>query len=67
MGYRDENFVEYDMDSDDAAWLEGINSDQDRLPPVRFELMIWRLETANAASIDRFFNVAGLSTCAWLY
>ena len=32
---------------------------QDRLPPARFELMIWRLETTNAAAIDRTFAAAG--------
>lgn len=61
VGYRDDNFVEYDMDAEDDAWLAAINGDQDRLPPPRFELMIWRLETANALAIDRTFAAAGMS------
>ena len=37
--------------------------EQDRLPPARFELMIWRLETTNAAAIDRTFAAAGAYAC----
>jgi len=60
LGYKDDNLVEYDMDAEDDKWLAAINGDQDRLPPARFELMIWRLETSNAAAIERTFAAAGV-------
>lgn len=51
------------MDAEDDAWVAAVNGDQDRLPPGRFELMIWRLETTNAAAIDRTFAAAGATCC----
>ena len=62
VGHRDEKFVEYDMDLQDIAWLEKFNQGQDRLPPRRFELLIWRLEMANAEANDRHSAANGM-TC----
>lgn len=53
VGHRDESFVEYDMDEADWRWLNKFNQGQDRLPPRRFELLIWRLELVNADANDQ--------------
>lgn len=58
-GHADPTFVEYDLDGQDEAWLEKLNRGQDRLPLDRFEFMIWRLETTNAAAIERTLTAAG--------
>ncbi|KAK9843485.1 hypothetical protein WJX81_005242 [Elliptochloris bilobata] len=59
LGYLDERFVEYDLDSEDERWLEGFNRGQDRLPPRRLEYLLWRLEVANAEATDRALSGAG--------
>jgi len=59
VGYLDERFVEYDLDSEDERWLGALNGGQDRLPPRRLESLIWRLELANAEATDRALAGAG--------
>lgn len=59
MGYLDERFVEYDLDSEDERWLDGFNAGQDRLTPRRLEYLLWRLELANAEATDRALSGAG--------
>ena len=59
FGHKDENFVEYDLDENDREWLENFNKGQDRLPPRRFELLIWRLELINAEANERHSTAAG--------
>lgn len=59
MGHKDDNFVEYDMDEADIKWLQNFNQGQDRLPPRRFELLIWRLELVNAEANDRHSAATG--------
>ena len=59
IGYHDERFIEYDLDEEDAEWLDGLNRGQDRLPPRRMELLMWRLEVANAEATDRALAAAG--------
>ena len=51
--------VEYDLDTEDEEWLKGLNRGQDRLPVKRLELLIWRLEVANAEYTDRALATAG--------
>ncbi|KAK9795202.1 hypothetical protein WJX73_007747 [Symbiochloris irregularis] len=63
LGYLDEKFIEYDLDAADKAWLEAnINKGQNRLPPRRFEMLLWRLELANAAATERTLSAAGASS-----
>ena len=61
VGYDDPGFVEYDLDVEDEHWLKDFNGNQERLSPEKFELMIWKLELANAAATDRAFAFAGAS------
>ena len=59
MGYYDDRFIEYDLDASDRAWLQDLNQGQNRLPPRRFELLLWKLELANAAATERTLAAAG--------
>ena len=59
VGYYDERFIEYDLDAEDERWLEAFNRGQRRLPQRRFELLLWRLETANAEATDAALAAAG--------
>ena len=59
IGYADDSFIEYDLDAVDKAWLETFNRGQNRLPSRRFELLLWRLELANAAATERTLGAAG--------
>ena len=59
MGPQEEGVIEYDADSEDDKWLERINRGQDRLSHQKFELMIWKLELANAAANERTLSAAG--------
>ncbi|CAL8467691.1 g7229 [Coccomyxa elongata] len=60
IGYHDERFIEYDLDKEDEEWLEAFNRGQeDRLPARRMELLMWRLECANAEATDRALAAAG--------
>ena len=59
VGYYDERFIEYDLDAEDEAWLEAFNRGQRRLPQRRFDLLLWRLETANAEATDAALAAAG--------
>lgn len=54
--------MEYDVDTDDDRWLENINRGQDRLSHQKFELMISKLEHANAKANDRTLSAAGEGT-----
>jgi len=58
----EETTVEYDVDTDDDRWLENINRGQDRLSHQKFELMISKLEHANAKANDRTLSAAGEGT-----
>lgn len=60
-GPQEGGVVEYDADSEDDRWLENCNRGQDRLSHQKFELMMWRLELANAAANDRTLMAAGKS------
>lgn len=51
--------IEYDLDAQDRAWLDSFNRGQNRLPPRRLELFLWRLELANAAATERTLAAAG--------
>ena len=42
-------------------WLKELNLGQDRLPERRFELLLWRLEVANADATDRTLTAAGVN------
>lgn len=64
IGYHDDRFIEYDLDKEDQEWLEAFNKGQDRLPARRMELLMWRLECANAEATDRALAAAGESP--WL-
>lgn len=60
-GYRDPTFVEYDLDSEDFEWLTTVNIDvQERLSPEKFEMMLWKLDIANAEATDHVFSFQGL-------
>ncbi len=60
IGYHDERFIEYDLDKEDEEWLEAFNRGQeDRLPARRMELLMWRLECANAEATDSALAAAG--------
>lgn len=59
IGYLDERFIEYDLDPEDENWLEAFNRGQQRLPVRRFELLLWRLEVANADATDAALAAAG--------
>ena len=59
VGYFDERFIEYDLDVEDVKWLEAFNRGQQRLPQRRFELLLWRLEVANAEATDAALAAAG--------
>ena len=59
VGYLDNDFIEYDLDAADKAWLETFNLGQNRLPARRFELLLWRLELGNAAATERTLAGAG--------
>ncbi len=60
IGYHDERFIEYDLEKEDEKWLEAVNRGQeDRLPARRMELLMWRLECANAEATDRALAAAG--------
>ncbi len=58
-GYDDPTFVEYDLDSDDEDWIKNFNHDTERLPEEKFEMMLWKLEIANAAATDRVYAFMG--------
>ena len=59
IGYCDERFIEFDVEGEDERWLEAFNRGQRRLPQRRFELLLWRLETANAEATDAALAAAG--------
>ncbi|PRW60332.1 enhancer of polycomb 1 isoform A [Chlorella sorokiniana] len=60
VGYDDPILVEYDLDSEDEAWLAAYNgSEPERLSAEKFEMMLWRLEVTNAAATDRVLTISG--------
>lgn len=60
IGFEDPTFVEYDLDSDDFTWLNSINDDgQERLSPEKLEMMLWKLDLANAEATDKVFSFQG--------
>ena len=59
-GFEDPTFVEYDLDSEDFEWLREINNDgQERLSPEKLEMMLWKLDLANAEATDKVFSFQG--------
>lgn len=61
LGYDDPTHVEYDADLEDEKWVREFNGAQEKLTMEKFELMVWKLELANAAATDRSFAFAGAS------
>jgi len=60
LGYDDPTFVEYDLDSEDFRWLCHINTDgQERLSAEKMEMMLWKLDLANAEATDKVFSFQG--------
>jgi len=60
VGYAQDDFVEYDLDSEDEKWLEAYNKGCDqRLCDMKFERMLWRLELAWAEAIEGTLTPAG--------
>ena len=60
LGYDDPTFVEYDLDSEDFQWLSQINTDgQERLSAEKMEMMLWKLDLANAEATDKVFSFQG--------
>lgn len=51
--------MEYDLDEADWKWLNKFNQGQERLPARRFELLLWRLELANAEANDQQSAMTG--------
>ena len=47
--------MDYDLDDEDRQWLTAFNRGQDRLPYRRMELLLWKLDTANAEATDSAF------------
>lgn len=61
-GSPEDEFVEYDMDTEDEEWLENFNQGQPRLTEAKFERMIWRLEIACANATEKTLRAAGDKT-----
>lgn len=55
VGWQEEDEVDYDLDEQDRQWLTAFNHGQERLPYRRMELLLWRLDTANAEATDSAF------------
>lgn len=55
VGWHEEDEVDYDLDEQDRQWLTAFNKGQERLPYRRMELLLWRLDTANAEATDSAF------------
>lgn len=55
VGWQEEDEVDYDLDEQDRQWLNAFNHGQERLPYRRMELLLWRLDTANAEATDSAF------------
>ena len=47
--------MDYDLDEQDRQWLTAFNNGQERLPYRRMELLLWKLDTANAEATDSAF------------
>merc|ERR1719172_323009 len=60
-----QEFVDYDLDSDDEEWLEGFRSEtlpgDGRLPEETFELMLWKHEVVCRNETEQAFTAAGAS------
>ena len=65
VGYKDKDFVEYDMDALDEEWLHAYNSGQNRLPERVFERLMWKLELACADTTEKTLRAAGKMLMAW--
>lgn len=60
--YKDDDFVEYDLDNEDEDWLEVFNRKQDnRLSDMKFERMLWKLELAWAESAEVTLTPTGVA------
>mmetsp|Transcript_18428 Transcript_18428/g.51673 ORF Transcript_18428/g.51673 Transcript_18428/m.51673 type:complete len:636 (-) Transcript_18428:160-2067(-) len=67
VGYAQDDFVEYDLDTEDEKWLATYNRGSDlRLSDLKFERMLWRLELAWAEAIEGTLTPAEKCTPASL-
>lgn len=57
--YDDPTLVEYDLDSEDDAWLKKFNGPHERLSSEKFETMLWKLDVANGEATDKVFCFQG--------
>ncbi|GMH45154.1 hypothetical protein BSKO_13111 [Bryopsis sp. KO-2023] len=60
-GFADNDFVEYDIDTEDEEWVENLNKGQPRLNEGKFERMLWKLELACSAATEKTLRAAGAS------
>ena len=63
IGWQEDDEVDYDLAEEDRQWLDNFNQGQERLPFRRMELLLWRLDTANAEATDSAFFRKKFSTC----
>ena len=56
---RSDFHIEYDLDAEDALWLDKYNAGQMRLAPDKLELLIWKLEYLNREATDRSLDRIG--------
>lgn len=52
VGWQEDDEVDYDLSQEDREWLGNFNRGQERLPFRRLELLLWRLDTANAEATE---------------
>ncbi|KAG2498114.1 hypothetical protein HYH03_003872 [Edaphochlamys debaryana] len=63
IGWTPDVYCEYDLDGEDEDWLDAFNAGEaNRLSEEKFELMLWRLETANAEANQRLMAEPGYAT-----
>jgi hypothetical protein len=56
----DKEWQEYDLDADDINFLHDINQgSQSRLTDKQMEMLVWKLETMNAAATEHSLTQAG--------
>lgn len=58
-GSPEDEFVEYDMDTEDEEWVKNFNKGQPRLAESKFERMVWKLELACSDATEKTLRAAG--------